>query len=79
MTAVQAAPGAIPGAPGAHDPVPIEDSWYEERSQHPANLAADFGWPVIAVCAGCHGRIRRTGKRQPWEHAAGDGALCRSA
>ena len=66
VTAVQAAPGAIPGAPGAHQAVPVEDSWYEERSTWPANLnsEAEGAWPVIAVCTGCHGRIRRTGKRQ---------------
>lgn len=70
MTAVKDAPGAIPGAPGAHQPEPIEDSWYEERSTHPANLnsEAEAAWPVIAVCTGCHSRIRRTGKRQPWVH-----------
>jgi hypothetical protein len=70
VTAVQTAPGAIPGAPGACQAEPVKDSWYEERSQHPANLNSDAvgAWPVIAVCAGCHGRIRRTGKRQPWRH-----------
>ena len=68
MTVVQAASGAIAEAPDAHQAFPIEDSWYEEASQHPANLRAFGAYPVIAVCKGCHGRIRRAGLGREWEH-----------
>jgi hypothetical protein len=68
VTAVQAAPGAIPGAPGAHQPEPIEDSWYEERSTWPANLKAFGSYPVTAVCRACDGRIRCEAPGREWEH-----------
>lgn len=42
------APCALAAVPGWHAAVPVEGSWYEERSQHPANLDSDSGWPVIA-------------------------------
>lgn len=74
MTAVQAQPATKPGVPGAHQAVPVEDSWYEERSQHPANLKAPASYPVIAVCHGCHGRIRRAGPGREWAHVAAAGS-----
>jgi hypothetical protein len=85
VTVVQAASGAIAEAPDAHQAFPIEDSWYEEASQHPANLRAFGAYPVIAVCKGCHGRIRRragtrVGARPTggWLGAArGDAGPCR--
>lgn len=58
MTAVQAAPGTVPGVPGAHKAVPVEGSCYQERSTWPANLKAFASYPVVAVCSTCHGRIR---------------------
>jgi hypothetical protein len=68
MTAVQAAPGATPGAPGAHEAVPVDDSWYEERSTWPANLKAFGSYPVTAVCKDCHERIRCGALGQGWAH-----------
>jgi len=68
VTAVQTAPGANPGVPGAHNAVPVDDSWYEEQTLQVANLRAFGAYPVIAVCKDCHGRIRRIGTRAPWAH-----------
>ena len=53
---------------GAHHGVPIEDSRYRERTQHPAILVQEACHPVIALCGGCHARIRRVKPWQPWEH-----------
>lgn len=52
-----------------HRPMPVDDSWYEERSQHPANLKAPASYPVVAVCQTCHGRIRLAELLQvEWTH-----------
>ena len=53
----------------AHQVVPIEDSWYEEKTQVPANLRAFRSFPVIAQCRACHHRIRCAAMGEPWEHA----------
>jgi len=60
----------LPKVTGSHEATPVKDSWYSERTQHPANLLADFDYPVIAVCETCHGRIRLDFKIQmQWRHA----------
>jgi hypothetical protein len=57
---------------GDHQADPVKDSWYEEESQHPANLLAVASYPVIAVCKRCHGRIRLDEKVQmEWVHVPG--------
>lgn len=54
---------------GTHSADPVKDSWYSEQTQHPANLLADFDYPIIAVCATCGGRIRLARKLQmEWAH-----------
>lgn len=53
---------------GARHGVPIEDSRYRERTQHPAILVQEACHPVIALCGGCHARIRRVKPWQLWEH-----------
>jgi len=60
----------IPQAPEhGHQALPVKDSWYEERTQHPANLKNDVSYPVIAVCKTCYGRIRLAQKAQmEWQH-----------
>lgn len=70
MTAAETAPGTDPGAPGAHKAVPIEGAVYEQRSQHPANLAAVGSYPVIGQCKDCYRRIRCGAKGHRWEHVA---------
>lgn len=58
---------------GTHQAVPVKDSWYSERTQHPANLLAEFAYPVIAVCQVCHGRIRLAERAQmEWAHVPQD-------
>lgn len=60
---------AARGVQWGHRAVPVEDSWYCERSTWPANLKAVASYPVIAVCEGCHGRIRRAEPGQAdWSH-----------
>lgn len=55
---------------GTHEALPIKDSWYEERTLHPANLKNAFCYPVIAVCQRCHVRIRLARLTQmEWTHA----------
>jgi hypothetical protein len=72
-------PGTIPRLPGAHQALPIEDSWYEERTQHPANLKAVASYPVTAVCKVCHRRIKLAEIRQmDWAHVPADNS-CDSA
>ena len=62
-------PLTFPKAIEGHLAEPVKGSWYEERSQHPANLLAPASYPVIAVCDRCHGRIRLAEKRQmEWTH-----------
>lgn len=62
----------IPKATGGHTATPIHDSWYNEKTQHPANLRNDFDYPVIAVCKTCHGRIRLAVLQQmEWVHVPG--------
>jgi hypothetical protein len=78
VTAVQDAP-AVPVAHGAHKAVPVEDSWYEERSTWPANLKAFAAYPVIAVCKDCHRRIRCAGLGRKWEHGQVRWAFARDA
>lgn len=75
MSAACPAARPLPGAAGECQPVPVRDSWYCERSTWPANLGAVASYPVIAVCRGCHGRIRRADIGQAdWAHVpAGDG------
>jgi hypothetical protein len=65
---------AIPKVPGGgHQALPVKDSWYEERSQHPANLLSDMAYPIIAVCQRCFGRIRLATKNQmEWVHLPTD-------
>jgi len=55
-------------ATAGHPAVPVEDSWYEEKTTLPANLKAVSGYPVIAVCSRCHQRIRRPEREQGWQH-----------
>lgn len=52
-----------------HQAVPVEGSWYCERSTWPANLKAVASYPVVALCGQCHGRIRLAayGQRE-WAH-----------
>lgn len=65
---------AFPKTPGTHQADPVKGSWYSERTQHPANLLADFDYPVIAVCGTCQGRIRLRVKMQmEWEHVPEEG------
>jgi hypothetical protein len=66
------APGAVPHVLDAHQAMPVDGSWYEERSQHPANLRAEASYPVIAVCKRCSGRIRLAQLLQmEWTHVPG--------
>lgn len=60
----------LPKAPdGGHIATPVKDSWYEESSQHPANLKSEASYPVIAVCQTCCVRIRLAEKSQmEWVH-----------
>lgn len=60
----------IPKNPGGgHDALPVQDSWYEERTALPANLRSETSYPVIAVCKTCSGRIRLWTKNQmEWAH-----------
>jgi hypothetical protein len=74
VTAVQAAAGAAPGAPAAHEAVPVGGSWYEEQTLQVANLRAFAAYPVIAVCKGCHGRIRCGEPGLGWEHVPDGGS-----
>jgi hypothetical protein len=53
---------------GAHQVVPVEDSWYSERTQHPAILVQESCHPVMALCQGCHLRVRREKPWLAWEH-----------
>lgn len=66
----------IPKAPdGGHIATPVRDSWYNERTQHPANLKNDFDYPIIAVCQTCNGRIRLAVLQQmEWVHVRGEQA-----
>lgn len=68
MSCSRPASCTIPRQVGAHHGVPIEDSRYSERTQHPAILVQEACHPVIALCGGCHARIRRVKPWQPWEH-----------
>jgi hypothetical protein len=53
--------------------MPVEDSWYSERTQLPANLQSEAGYPVTAVCLTCHGRIRLPAPHQTeWGHVPAD-------
>jgi hypothetical protein len=62
----------MPKVVGDHQGDPVKDSWYEEGSQHPANLLAVASYPVIAVCRRCHKRIRLAQKTQmEWVHVPG--------
>jgi hypothetical protein len=66
---IPSTPHTFPKAVDGHQALPVKDSWYEERSQHPANLKAPASYPVIAVCKRCHGRIRLSGPLQmEWTH-----------
>lgn len=52
-----------------HQAVPVEGSWYCERSTWPANLKAVASYPVVALCGQCHGRIRLASPGQAeWSH-----------
>lgn len=63
----------IPKAPdGEHIATPIKDSYYSERTLHPANLKNSFDYPVIAVCQTCSVRIRLAVLEQmEWVHVRG--------
>lgn len=72
MTSFSALPATLPHVPGSHQAIPVEDSWYEERTLQVANLKAEASYPVIAVCKRCHGRIRLSELRQmEWAHVPG--------
>ena len=63
---------SVPYVLDGHQAMPVEGSWYSERSQHPANLKAEFDYPVIAVCQRCGGRIRLAQLLQmEWTHVPG--------
>lgn len=66
---------ALARAGDGHQAMPVRDSWYEERTQHPANMKATASYPVVAVCRRCHGRIRLAAPAQAeWSHVtAGPG------
>jgi hypothetical protein len=53
-----------------HEIVPIKDSSYSERTQHPANLMDHGHYPVLAVCRECSGRIRLLHFYDSWQHVA---------
>jgi len=56
-------------SPDGHRAMPIADSWYEEDTQHQANLKAYSSYPVIALCQRYHGRIRLARMTQmEWAH-----------
>jgi hypothetical protein len=65
--------------PGSHQALPVGDSWYNERTQHPANLLSEFDYPVIAVCTRRSGRIRLARKTQmEWVHVSAEQPGARS-
>jgi hypothetical protein len=69
VSGFHSAPSSIPFVLDGHQALPVEGSWYEERSQHPANLKAPASYPVIAVCQRCGGRIRLAQLLQmEWTH-----------
>jgi hypothetical protein len=74
VTAVDAVSATVSGVPGAHEAVPVEGSCYVERSTWPANLKAFASYPAVAVCEGCHGRIRCAVMGGEWGHVQGDEA-----
>jgi hypothetical protein len=62
-------PATIPKVTEEHQALPVKDSWYCERTQHPARLRCEFDYPVIAVCKTCNGRIRLAERAQmEWTH-----------
>jgi hypothetical protein len=58
VSGVCSAPSSLSRVPSGHQALPVKDSWYSERTQHPAVLTAPASYPVIAVCQTCHQRIR---------------------
>lgn len=59
----------VPKVLDDHQATPVKDSWYEEKTQHVANLVSEMSYPVIALCERCYGRIRLATKNQmEWVH-----------
>lgn len=64
----------VPKFTEQHEAAPVAESWYEERTQHPANLRNSYAYPVIAVCTSCGCRIRLEHIGQlEWRHVPLDG------
>lgn len=59
-------------ARGSHQALPVKDSCRSEETGQPARVTDQSGFPLIAECQACRGRIRLSSLLQmEWQHAPG--------